>query len=123
VIDSRGEYDPMRETEALIRSAAGYVCVSSDLRPRVVEAAQLYRREQRARRVIRHIVIAVVFVTWSVISTVDRMKVERTSSWISTTPENAARISPRSAGGVGEDWTLVDAFAELRDKLAETLRL
>jgi hypothetical protein len=123
MIASRGEYDPLRETEALIRSAAGYVCVSSDLRPRVVEAAHLNRREQRARCVIRRIAIAVVFVMWSVICTVDRMNVERASHWLSTTPENASRISSRSTGGVGEDWTLVDSFAELRDKLAETLRL
>jgi hypothetical protein len=123
MIDARGEYDPMRETEALVLSAAGYVRVSSDLRPRVVEAARLYRRERRARYLIRHLAIVVVFITWGVISTVDRMKVERASDWLSSSPDNASRISARSAGGIGEDWSLVDSFAELRDKLAASLRL
>jgi len=123
VIESRGEYDSVRETEALIRSASGYVRVSSNLRPRVIESSQLSRRELGARRVIRQIALVAVVVTWSLVCTVDRMNLPRSSHWLSSNSEHASQLSTRSAGGVGEDWALVDSFEELRGRIADILRL
>jgi len=123
VIDSHGEYDPMRETEALIRSAAKYVRVSPDLRPRVVEAAQLDRGERRARRIIRQIVVAAAIVVSSVISTIGRMSAPHVNQEQPTTAARAFPIPTRVTGSVGEDWTLVEIFTELRDKQADVLRL
>ncbi len=122
MIDSPGDYDPVRETEALIRSAAEYVRISPDLHPRVVEAARLNRREFRARRIIRHTAIAVAVLAWSVITIIGRMNGTYMNQQLPITATGAFSISGRVANSGGEDWTLVNAFTELRDKQADVLR-
>ncbi len=121
MIDTDGDYDPVRETEALIRSAAQYMRISSDLRPRVVESARLNRREFRARRIIRHTALAVSVLAWSVITSIGRMDGSYMNQQLPITATGAFSISCRVAN-TGEDWTLVNAFTELRDKQADVLR-
>ena len=53
VTDSSDSYEPLSDIEAMVRSAANYVQVSNDLRPRVLEAAREKSGERRARRFIR----------------------------------------------------------------------
>ena len=53
-------HDTAGEVEAMLLAAGDYVRASDDLRPRVLEAARLQRRELRARRMIRRAAVAVV---------------------------------------------------------------
>jgi hypothetical protein len=122
VIDSRGEYDPMRETEALIRSAANYVRVSPDLRPLVLEAARLNTRERNARRVIHRVAVIAVILISSMVSRIDRVRSDSAARELQITPAGAILVSGR-VGGIGADaWAFVDAFTELRDRQADALQ-
>jgi hypothetical protein len=112
----------MRETEALIRSAANYVRVSQDLRPQMLEAARLNARERNARRVIRRVAVVAVILISSMVSRIDRVRSDGAARELQTTAAGTLLVSGR-VGGIGADaWALVDAFTELRDRQADALQ-
>lgn len=125
MIDSPDLYEPLSEIEAMVRSAANYVQVSKDRRPRVLEAARLNSGERRSRRYIRRAALVAALLTWCVTSSVNRLDMrddlrELTLATTASYPISNSRIS---GGASGAAWTLVDAYTELRGRQADVLRL
>ena len=108
-----------------MRSAANYVQVSKDLRPRVLDAARLTSGERRVRRYIRQAALIAALLTWCVTASVNRLDMrddlrELTLATASSYPISNSRISD----GAGDAaWVLVDAYTELRGRQADVLRL
>ena len=114
------------EAEAIIRSAGGYVRVSSELRPRVLEIARFSQGEQRVRRCIRNVGLIAALLTWCVTASIGRLQTDdnlRRIALIATTPCSATTASEASSGNGEAGWTLVDEFKELRVRQAAALRL
>jgi hypothetical protein len=125
VIDSLNEYEPCNDIEALVRSAADYVQVSKDLRPRVVDAARLTSGERRTRRYIRQMALVAALLTWCVTTSVNRFDMrddlrELTFATASSYPISSNRFS---SGAGDAAWVLVDAYTDLRGRQADVLRL
>lgn len=124
VIDSPNFDEPLGEIEALVRSAANYVQVSKDLRPRVLEAARLASGERRARRFIHQAALVAALLIWCVTANVNRLDMRDDLRKLSLAAAGAFPISTsRVSGGVGDAaWVLVDAYTELRGRQADVLR-
>jgi hypothetical protein len=125
LIDSSDSYEPLSHIEAMVRSAANYVQVSNDLRPRVLEAAREKSGERRARRFIRQAALFAALLTWCVTASVSRLDIrddlrELTLATTGSYPISNNRIS---GGASSEAWALVDAYTELRERQADVLRL
>lgn len=123
--ESRDTDDPIRAVEELVRSAGGYVQVSKDLRPRVLEAARDQRSERRAQRRIRQMAVLVVLL--GMFTTSLRQRPELTAAPPLATAaimESLGSPSPTPAnGGSDASWSMVESFTELRRRQAEILRL
>lgn len=129
--DRSGSFDDARfddarfgEIEAMVRAAGGYVQVSRDLRPRVLESARLECGERQARRCIRRVALFAALVAWFTTASIARLE----------TPDGFRQLTllaARSHAYAGPDvlpsgdssWSLVDAYTELRRRQAEALRL
>ncbi len=121
----------MPELEALLRSAAGYVKPSDDLRPRVLETARAARGDRRVCRRLRAMLFAALF------SILSLDAVDSPLRQFVTEPREAGRIidaddiyeftkSRVVAGesGLGDDfnWGMVEAFNVLRAQQSRSLR-
>src|SRR3954454_2228342 len=125
VIDSPDSFESLSEIEAMVRSAANYVQVSTDLRPRVLDSARLANGERRVRRYIRQAALIAAIVTWFVTASVSRLDMrddlrELSLATASSYPMSNNRIS---VGAGDAAWVLVDAYTELRGRQADVLRL
>jgi hypothetical protein len=124
VIEPPNWNEQVSEVEALVRSAANYVQVSKDLRPRVLEAARLTNGERRARRCIRQVALAAALLTWVVTTSVNKLDIRdnlRQLTLVAAGPYAAS--GNRETGGAEEAaWSLVDAYTDLRYRQAEVLR-
>jgi len=125
LIDSLDSHEPLNEIERLVRSAADYVQVSKDLRPRVMDAARLTNGERRMRRYVRQTALVAALLTWCVTASVNRLNLrddlrELTLATASSYPVSGNRLNT-SAGDT--TWMLVDAYTELRGRQADVLRL
>jgi hypothetical protein len=120
--ESNPWHEQMDEIELMIRAARDYVHASTDLRPRVLETARAQCGEQRVRRYIRQMAIAIfLFVTFTA-SNRDRLETE--TSWITADSDylfSRAEAEARRGSDVG--WSMVEAFTESRRRQAEVLRL
>ncbi len=120
--ESPNAYESFGEVEALLRSAANYVQVSKDLRPRVLDAARLSNGERRIRRSIYQAALTAALLTWCVTSSVSKFDLRddlRSLSLATASPVSTTRI-----GGVAGDasWGLVEAYTELRLRQADVFR-
>ena len=118
-------YEQISEVEAIVRSAADYVQVSKDLRPRVLEMARLTSGERRARRCIRHVGLVAALLTWFITASIDRLETENNLRRLALVAAGPCSISASgvSTGGGDAAWALVDAYTELRGRQATVLRL
>jgi hypothetical protein len=123
--DLRNWSDPFGDVEALVRSAGQYVQASSDLRPKVVEAARAQARELRARRLIRRLAVAVVLVAslGGLVGQHVRSSANQDELTLLDADAHAmfsrAELHSATAGGVS--WGVVEAFRELRERQSEAL--
>lgn len=126
MIDARDLYEAESDVEGMIRAAGEYVRASDDLRPRVLEAARMQRRERRVRRWIRHAAVLVLTTAFTTAAGQQGLDGERShpigivaaagfDEFLSPT----AVASPRSGDG---DWRMFEAFSELRRQQAQLLR-
>ncbi len=125
VIDSSDCYEPLSEIEAMVRSAADYVQVSNDMRPRVMEAARERSGERRARRFIHQAGLFAALLMWCVTASVGRldMRDDLRDLTLATTGSYPISNNRISGGASGAAWALVDAYTELRERQADVLRL
>lgn len=114
------------EIEVLVRAAGEYVRASDDLRPRVLEAARLQRRERLARGWIRAaaaLVVVAAFVTAAGREEFDAHRPRPMAMALSAGFDRflmpTAGASPRCGDG---DWRMFEAFSELRRQQAQVLR-
>jgi hypothetical protein len=115
--------EQVSEVEAMVRSAANYVQVSKDLRPRVLEMARLANGERRARRCIRQVALAAALLTWVVTTSVSKLDMRDDLRQLTLVAAGPYAASNRETGEAGEAaWSLVDAFTDLRCRQAEVLR-
>jgi hypothetical protein len=106
-----------------VRSAANYVQVSKDLRPRVLEIARLANGERRARRCIRQVALAAALLTWVVTTSVNKLDMRDDLRQLTLVAAGPYAASNRETGEAEEAaWSLVDAFTDLRCRQAEVLR-
>lgn len=119
--------DPYEQIEALVRSAGGYVAPSDDLRPRVLETARMVRVEQRVQsgigRFARWVVILAIFAN----AVGEQLHVRQSPSASNPIMANADDVfalaeSRVVQGGLDVGWGLVEAFSDVRDRQAESLR-
>jgi hypothetical protein len=124
LIDSPNTYEPLSDIEAMVRSAGNYVQVSTDLRPRVMDAAQLTSSERRVRRYIRQAALFAAFLTWCVTASVNRLDMRDDLRGLSLATAGTYPISSnRLSSGAGDAaWVLVDAYTDLRGRQADVLR-
>lgn len=114
------------EVEALLLAAGGYVRATDDLRPRVLEAARLQRRELRARRLIRRAAAAVVLLAVFTASVAHQARSGDGRSKFDLLAADSQEMHQRaamraaSAGGIG--WGLVEAFSDLKEDQCEAIR-
>ena len=124
MVDSPDSFESFEEVEALLRSAANYVQVSKDLRPRVLEAARLNSGERGIRHYIQQAALAAALLTWCVTASVDRFDLRDDLRNVSLAAAAAPVAGQAIGGGAGDaGWDLVDAFTELRVRQAGVLRL
>ena len=125
VIDSPNLNEPLGDIEAMVRSAANYVQVSKDLRPRVLDAARLTSSERRVRRYIHQAALMAALLTWCITASVNRLDMRDDLRELSLATASMYPISHnRITGGAGDAaWVLVDAYTELRGRQADVLRL
>jgi hypothetical protein len=125
VIDSPDSFESLSEIEAMVRSAANYVQVSKDLRPRVLDSARLAKGERRVRRYIRQSALIAALLTWFVTSSVSRLDMRDDLRELSlATACSYPMPNNRISVGAGDAaWVLVDAYTELRGRQADVLRL
>jgi hypothetical protein len=125
--------DPTGDIEALLRSTAGLPRVSSDLRPRVIEAAIASRERRRHRRraaVIAAVALCLVAVPPPTERDPDGVRVGQRAEQPSDPPspaENGDPLLATSADGwpaleAGGEWELVDRFKRLRAHQLRVLR-
>ncbi len=121
--DLPNAFESFGEVEALLRSAADYVQVSRDLRPRVLDAARLNSGERRIRRYIYKGALTAALLIWCVTASISKLDFRddlRSLSLATTSPVAASGIS----GGAGDgSWRLVEAYTELRVRQADVFRL
>ncbi len=125
MIDSSNVNESFGEIEALVRSAANYVQVSKDLRPRVLDAARLTSGERRIRRYIHQAALFAALLTWCVTTTVNQLDMRDDLRELTFAATNANPVSNTrvSSGASDAAWSLVDAYTELRGRQADVLRL
>ena len=125
MIDSPESYESLSEIEAIVRSAANYVQVSKDLRPRVLDSARLTNGERRVRRHIHQAALIAAILTWCVTASVNRLDMRDDLRELSLATASSYPISNNriSIGAGDAAWVLVDAYTELRGRQADVLRL
>jgi hypothetical protein len=125
VTDSPNLNEPLGKIEALMRSAADYVQVSKDLRPRVIDAARQTSSERRVRHYIRQAALMAALLTWFVTASVNRLDIRDDVRELSLTATSTYPVSHnRIRGGAGDAaWVLVEAYTELRVRQADVLHL
>jgi|GEM_PF-2266335 len=127
MVENGAYFEPMdsgvtNELEARILAARDYVRVSDDLRPRVLETARSQWRDMRARGYIE--LAAVMALAASAVVAAFRSPSSPTSEPLSGKGRIAdVRDSGHGSGPDRANWTLVDAFTELRRRQTETLRI
>ncbi len=112
--------------EAAVREAGGFVQVSDDLRPRVLETSRLVRGEQRARcRIGKMACIAFVLALFISVAG-DRMLVSATHASNPLLMDADGVFSLAEAKSVRGDvdftWGMVEAFTDLRRRQANSFR-
>jgi hypothetical protein len=116
-LDDNTQWNDM---EALVRAAGSYVRPSEELRPRVLEAAQIECRELRVQRRSWQAALLVTLAAM-VISLATR------SYWQAAAPLSASLLPTpadvRSAEGGTTGWSTVESFTELRRRQAALLSL
>ena len=117
--------DDFCEIEAIIRSAADYVQVSSNLRPRVLDAARLSNGERRARRRIRRLGLMAAVLAWLVAASIDRLPTAENLHRLTMVATGNYAVSGSDSSSSSGDgaWALVDAFGERRNRQAAALQL
>ena len=124
MVDSPNSFESFEEVEALLRSAANYVQVSKDLRPRVLEAARLNSGERRIRHFIQQAALAAALLMWCVTASVDRLDLRDDLRNLSLAAAASPVAGQAISSGTGDgSWELVDAYTELRVRQAGVLRL
>jgi hypothetical protein len=124
VYNSLERNDDFCEIDAIIRSAADYVQVSRDLRPRVLESARLSNGERRARRRIRRFGLMAAVVAWLITASIDRLPTAENLQRFTLVATGAYAIAGNDSSSHSSDaWTLVDAYGELRTRQAAALQL
>lgn len=109
----------------MIRAAGGYVGVTDDLRPRVLEAARLQRRERWAQRCVYRVAMFTLLVAFFTAADQGGLGFPRSNSGtlvarhFEELVEPASSAAPRSGDG---DWRMIEAFTELRRQQAQALR-
>ena len=111
--------DDRSDVESLIRAAGSYVRPSEELRPRVLEATRAESGEQRARRRIWHVAIAI-----GLLGTIFAVAGNRTAVSPAFS-HGMLQVGPevRTADGGGAGWSIVEAFTDLRRRQAALLSL
>jgi hypothetical protein len=124
VTNSREWDGEVGDVEELIRSAGNYVQVSTDLRPRVLEAARLRGGERRARSVVRKAALVAALLMWCVTASIRSLDMPDNLRELTIVAAGAYPASASHASGGNNDvgWSLVDAFTELRCRQADVLR-
>jgi hypothetical protein len=126
VVERLDPTSPFGDVEAMVRAAGGYVQASSDLRPRVVEAARLQRREIRARRTIRRLAVAAVLFAALTAAVGHQAQTASRNGGLTLLGADShamysrAEVHSSAAGGVS--WGIVEAFRELRELQTDALR-
>jgi hypothetical protein len=117
--------ESMSEVERMVRGAGGYVQVSRDLRPRVLETARTECGERRARRSIRHLAIVVVLLMVFATPSGRGLEGARYSGLLAAVDSQQIFSQAESKVGRGGDvsWAMVEAFTDLRRQQASVLRL
>ena len=125
MLDSCESFDEICEIEAIVRSAADYVVVSNDLRPRILEAARLSSGEKRARRRIRHTGLIAALLAWLLAASIDRMPTAENLQRLTLIATGTCSVSSGdgSVSSGNGAWALVDAYSELRSRRAAALHL
>ena len=111
----------MSEVEAMVRAAGQYVRASDDLRPRVLETARIERGEQRAQRCLRHLAVFIALLAFFTTIGHDPLKQSiglRDSVLAVISSRLPSAESPAARNG-SWDWSMIEAFTELRRQQAE----
>jgi hypothetical protein len=125
MVELHNWHESADEVEAILLAAGGYVRPTDDLRPRVLEAARLQRRERRARQWIRGLAAAVVLTAGgaALVDPLVSSEGERGLAWRGVTSQTLyADAEARSIASGGLNWGIVDAFRDLREEQREALR-
>lgn len=124
-MNSFNDFDATRDgVEDLIRAAGGYVQVSEDLRPRLLEQAREYESQQRRRHVTRlFTVLALAMALWGLWLRQDARTTDFSRHGLPTAGswdwQSAAETAMRAEDG---HWNMVESFLELRRRHAAALR-
>lgn len=111
------------ELEQMLRAAEGYVEASTDLRPRVLEAARAGCQERRVRRYLFQaavLMMLVSFLTTFTGSGADGSQCSR-NPWLLGELRPSARSASMSGAESDATWGTVDAFVDLRLRQAKAL--
>src|SRR5262245_14578196 len=116
--DTSGRFESTDDLESLLISASEYVRPSDDLRPRVLEAGRLGRRQRRSQQRFWRAAFVVVLLGMLTTSVRDRAQAaaERAmgqAGYLMSEPQTVGRPNP--------GWEMVESFTELRRRQAEML--
>lgn len=124
LVDRHEQFD---DVASMVRAAGAYVRASEDLRPRVLEAARLQRRERGTQRWMQYLAVLVLML--ALVTVVDRRDLStrqsRSMSVVATAGFDGY-FSPSAISsdrGVEGDWWMFEAFTKLRRHQARVLRL
>ncbi len=124
MVEMRDTYDPMGEVEAMVRAAGHYVRASDDLRPRVLETARIQCGERLAQRCLRHFAVFIALLAF--FTTIGHDHLEQSAGLRDSVLAVIANHMPPSetpaARNGSWDWSMIEAFTELRRQQAEVLR-
>ena len=125
-LDRSGSFDDSRfeDIEAMVRAAGGYVQVSQDMRPRVLESARLQSGERQARRCVRRVALFAALVAWFTTASIDRLETPDSFRQLTLLAARSHTYAGPDVLSTGDSsWALVDAYTELKRRQAEALRL
>jgi hypothetical protein len=112
--------DRCPEVEAMILAAGQYVRPSDDLRPRVLELARSEAREQSGQRRVRRLALVGVIMSLAMSSGNSASRGRQPIEDVDALYRQAAS----KASCTGElGWGLAQAYADLRQRQSEKLRL
>ena len=124
--DFRDENESIEQIEAMVRAAGGYVQVSENLRPSVVESARIEQGERRARRCIGQVAGALLVLAYGLGAIGDRLGASpigmSTSRALSAVDAVFALAQFKEAHErVDFGWGIVEVFSEERSRQAQSL--